>query len=245
MAAAVIPPSWQVPEAISSRFGAQAGRQRAMFHEGHLLLVTHRLPVPGHVERDAALFWRAPDGNWKATGADRGGLAGLRDLVGDYHKAVSEWEDRGENAQRANEYFEVIHAISPIMRAARNLHKTLQAAREAVPGDKDLISIRDLAYEIERTAEITYNDARAGLEFAQAKRAEEQAELQHHIARSSHKLNLLAALFFPVTAIATIFGVNFTHGFEQAYAPVLFWIVVAAAFAVGFAVRASVGRKDG
>ena len=238
----VIPHNWAVPDRFRARLGTHAGKQRAMVHEGHLLLILHALPVPGDITRKAVLFWRSPDGVWKAAGAAKGGIAGLRGHVESFMHAIAELEDRGEKATHAADYFAVLHAVAPMLRASRNLHKTLQAAREAIPDDVDLISLRDHAYEVERTAEIVHGDAKSGLDFMIAERAEEQAQIGTRIAVSSHRLNLVAALFFPITALGGIFGMNFVHGFEASFAPWLFWIVVIVAFVFGFTLRASLDR---
>src|SRR4029450_3368484 len=96
-----------------------------------------------------------------------------------------------------------------------------------------IIARRDLASAIERAAEIAHADAKSGLEFAIAHQAEEQSRMQQHIARSSHKLNLIPALFLPIPAVGTIFGVNLRHGMEDTYAPFLFWGLLAGAFLLG------------
>lgn len=241
--AKVIPHTWELPQKFRDRMGAGAGKQRAMVHEGHLLLVLHAVPTPGAIERDAAVFWRSPEGAWKSAGAVKGGLPALRSLVEAYTTTVAGLEDRVEKAQRAADYFKVLFAATPLLRAARNLHKTLQAAREATPNDSDIITLRDAAYEVERTADIVVADAKSGLDFCVAQRAEQQAESSEHIAVSGHKLNLIAALFFPITALGSIFGMNFIHGFETAHAPFLFWIILGIAFLSGFFLRSSLNRK--
>jgi len=105
-----------------------------------------------------------------------------------------------------------------------------------------LISLRDMANDIERSVELVHADAKNGLEYTIAKRTEEAADLSERIAKSGHRLNLLAALFFPVTAVGTMFGMNLTHGLEDAAAPLMFWVVLVLAFAVGFFVRSSISR---
>lgn len=235
--ASVLPKGWHVPEKIAQRFGTHAGRQRAMVHDGHLVLVTHDVPTPGDVERVAVLYWRAPDGTWKSS--DKGGLTSLRDLVDRYKKRVNELETRVEEARRASDYFEVLTAAAPVLRASRHLHKTLQDARDAI-GDRDIIALRDAAGDVERTAEILQTDAKSGLDYTAARRAEELSETSDRIARSSYRLNLIAALFLPISALGSIFGVNLKSGLEGIDSPFLFWAFVAAAFGVGFLVRAAV-----
>ncbi|MBL9021081.1 MAG: hypothetical protein JNL21_02725 [Myxococcales bacterium] len=240
----VLPSSWQVPDKISARFGTQAGKQRAMFADGHLVIVTHLVPTPQKSEPEPALFWRHPDGTWRSTGGARGGLGGLRTLVEDYKKRADALEDQVSKANKAADFFQALQAVAPALRSARNLHRALQEAREVVTADRDVISLRDQAADIERELDIAHADAKTGLEFAIAHQAEEQARMTQHIARSSHRLNLIAALFLPITAVATIFGMNLPHGMEGAYAPYLFWALLAGAFLLGLLVRATVDKRD-
>ncbi|NUO52643.1 MAG: hypothetical protein HOV80_27670 [Polyangiaceae bacterium] len=242
--ARVLPSSWTLPDKISARFGTSAGKQRSMFADGHLVIVTHVVPDPTKREREAALFWRHPDGTWRSGGGARGGLGGLRSMLDDYKKRVDLLEDNVSDAKKAADYFAALQAIAPVHRAVRNLHRALQEAREAVANDRDIIALRDLASDVERTAEIAHADAKSGLEFAIAHQAEEQSRMQQHIARSSHKLNLIAAMFLPITAVGTIFGVNLRHGMETTYAPFLFWGLLAAAFLLGLLVRAGIDKRD-
>ncbi len=150
-----------------------------------------------------------------------------------------------ETARSAADYFRILQDVAPLLRASRGLHKALQDAREALKTDVDMISLRDLAYEAERTLELAQQDANAGLDFTVARRAEEQAELAERIAKSSHRLNMITALFLPVTALGGVFGANLAHGLENTSAPWLFWGFVVAAFTVGFFVRSTVSNVDG
>jgi Mg2+ and Co2+ transporter CorA len=215
-----------------------------MIQDGHLVLVTHLVPAPSVVERTPALFWRAPDGTWKSTSEARGGLIGLRELVDAYHKRSIELEAQVDHARRASDYFAVLQGVGPVLRAARHLHRALQEAREGIPDDKDIISLRDAAGEVERTCEIVQADAKSGLDYTAARRAEELSETSDRIARSSYRLNLIAALFLPISALGSVFGVNLTHGLEGVAAPFLFWAFVVGAFIVGFIVRAAVKEPE-
>jgi hypothetical protein len=239
--AKLLPHTWTVPDRFRARLGAQAGRQRAMLHEGHLLLILHDTPGADETERRASFFWRAPDGSWKSTGAAaKGGVQALRGHLDTFTAAAHALEERVEKASRAADYFAVLQEVAPLLRAARNQHKALQEAREGCPDDKDLIALRDQSGDAERTLELVHVDAKNGLDFTVAKRAEEQAELAEQINRSSHRLNLLAALFLPISALGSVLGVNLEHGFEHKHAPWLFWVAVASALMIGLMVRAGV-----
>ncbi|MEC8434092.1 MAG: hypothetical protein VXZ54_14155, partial [Planctomycetota bacterium] len=61
-----LPKMWEVPDVFRERLGDRSGRQRAMFADGHLLLILHKAPQPNEDQRVAAFFWRQPDGNWMA-----------------------------------------------------------------------------------------------------------------------------------------------------------------------------------
>jgi hypothetical protein len=239
--AKLLPAAWDIPAPIRARLGREAGRQRAMLHEGHLLLVTHALPDARQIARKAAFFWRKPDGSWKAAGEASGGFGGLGALVEAYRARVGALEDEVEGATRAADFHRVIHATAPLARSARNLHKTLQEARDMVPADAGLIAMRDLAYEVERTAELVALEAKAGLDFVVANRAEAQVEHAAHIDRSNHRLNLVVALFLPITALSGMLGMNLPTGLERH--PWAFWAAVAGSFAVGFFLRARIDRR--
>jgi Mg2+ and Co2+ transporter CorA len=215
-----------------------------MVHDGHFVLVVHLVPGADDLDRKAAIFWRNPSGTWKSTGAVKGGFSALREIVGAYKTRVTELEAELDQSKRAAAYFKLLNDIAPILRSARHLHKTLQEAREAMPKEAPLIALRDTAGEIERAAELIQSDAKAGLDFTTAKRAEEQAELSEHIARSSHKLNLIAALTLPMSAIGAVFGVNLQHGLETRHSPWVFWVFVALSFVVGFLVKGWISKDE-
>lgn len=241
----LLPHTWEVPQRFRERLGTQGGRQRTMVHEGHLLLVLHDVPQPGDAMRKTSFFWRAPEGTWKSAGAAvKGGIPALRGHVESFAAAANALEERVEKAARAADYFAVLQETAPLLRSARNLHKALQEAREGCSADRDLISIRDHAGDVERILELVHADSKNGLDFTIARRAEEQAELADQIQRSSHRLNRLAALFLPISALGGMLGVNLEHGLEHWHAPWVFWIVFGGAFLVGFAVRAGVSSQE-
>jgi hypothetical protein len=233
-----LPANWTVPQKFRDRLGAQAGKQRAMVDEGHLLLILHAPPDPGSPEkREGRLFWRSPDGGWRATGGGSVNVGALRRHVESFAEALEPLEVAVESARTADDYFKAVHALTPLVRTTRNLHHTLQAAREAVPGDKDLIALRDQAYDLERAADLLLVQARDGLDFMVARRAEEQSAQGASMIAASHRLNMLIALFLPITALGSLLGMNLRHGLEEWNAPWTFWVVAAAAFGIGYVVR--------
>jgi hypothetical protein len=239
----ILPAVWDIPQVFRDRLGTRPGRQRAMIHDGHVLLVLHRPPKADEEERTGRFFWRKPDGTWMSSESG-GGLASLAAHLQEYADLIERYDQKEEGASTAAEYFDVIQAVTPLHRAARNLHQVLQDARKAVPDDHDLIDFRDQAYDVERNAELLYTDARNGLEYALARRAEDQAAAAHEMSVASHRLNVLAAFFFPIATLSAVFGVNLRHGWENVPPPGPFLIMLAAGLACGFILKGFITRGE-
>jgi hypothetical protein len=238
----IIPPTWNLPELIRVRLGQSSyGRQRAIAEEGHLLLVLHRPPGPDDRGREGILFWRSPAGDWQC---NRGGPGpgALKRHVQSYQELEAQYSAAYEKGPDIGELFDLVEILTPLVRSARNMHAALQAAREAVKADPLLIEMRDLGYEVERNLELLHEDVRTAIQHRSVRKAEEHARLSEQALQASHRLNTLAALFFPLTAIAGIFGMNFAHGLDERQ-PALFWLVFALGGALGFGMRSWVLAK--
>ncbi|MBZ5708001.1 CorA family divalent cation transporter [Nannocystis pusilla] len=240
-----IPHQWQVPEVFRERMGHQAGRQRVMSHAGHVLLILHELPDPETPERRAAkMFWRNPEGTWQCSAGGPPGISTLMAHVETFIEAANKLETRGDHARTADEWFALIQAAGPMLRTARNMHRALQEAREAAKTDRGLITTRDLAGDAERAFELIHAHAQEGLRYTSARQAEEQARGAQHMLEAAHRLNMIAAVFLPVTAVATLLGMNLRHGLESWPAPQTFWITLALCFAFGLWIKASMPRPQ-
>lgn len=238
----IIPPTWSLPEAIRARLGTSTyGRQRAIVEEGHLLLVLHKPPGPDDDKREGALFWRSPSGDWQF---NRGGPGpgGLKRHVQSYEELEAKLTSDFEQATDLSTLFDLVESLTPLVRAARNMHTAIQTAREAIKGEPTLIEVRDLAYELERTLDLLLEDVRTDIQYRTARQAEDQARFSKEALQASHRLNTLAALFFPLTAITSLFGMNFSHGFNQ-NSPFLFWLVFVIGVGLGLGMKAWVVAK--
>jgi hypothetical protein len=203
----LLPRVWEVPQVFRDRLGSGVGRQRVMAADGHLLLVLHAPPHPDATARQGRFLWRKPDGTWMSNDLGGGPQVVVKHLD-QFAAAVHDCDVLEEKAQTAEEYFAVLERLTPIQRSARNLHGVLQEARQLRPDDRDLINFRDRAYEIERTAELLQTETKNALDLLTAKKADEQARASRRMAVSAHRLNLLAAFFFPVAALSGMLGVN-------------------------------------
>ena len=193
-----------------------------MFEEGHLFIILHQVPGPDDIERKPAFFWRSPDGSWKSS-PEAGGVLGLQTHLTRYSARLEELDKEEQFAQTATEYHRVLEAIAPVMRSTRGLHRALQQAREFVKSDRDLINLRDSAAAVERTAELLFQDAQFGLNFTVAKQSEVQAQSAQRMANTAHRLNVLAALFLPMTALAGLLSMSVRA--DIADTPTNFWLI--------------------
>ena len=125
------------------------------------------------------------------------------------------------------------------------MHAVLQEARKLVPNDRNLINLRDQAYDIERTADLLYNTTKNALDFAIARRAEEEAQSSRKMAVSAYRLNLLAAFFFPLATLSAVFGTNMDHGLEHRSAPWPLLGLVVVGLLAGSILAAMVSRGGG
>lgn len=240
----ILPDTWGVPSRIRDRFGDTAGRQRAMFEDGHLVLVLHEPPGPEDLDRKARILWRSPSGTWSCN-TDGCVTNLLKKHVESFVRRSEELEGELQAASCAADYFNLLQAIAPLHRASRNLHTTLQQAREMVTDDHEIIVARDAANEVERVFELLQVDAKNGLDYTVAHKAELQSAQSLQMARSSHRLNVLAALFFPITAISSVFGMNFGSGLEALPHPWVFWGVLSTGFCAGLMLVRSLAPDPG
>jgi hypothetical protein len=232
----IIPPTWSLPEAIRARLSQTTyGRQRAIAEAGHLLLVLHQPPGADDSRREGVLFWRNADGQWQFSRGGPGPGALKRHVQG-YAELEGKLAQDYEEAMDTTALFDLVETLTPLARAAHNMFQALQDAREAIKGDMFLIEMRDLAYEVDRNLDLLLEDVRNAIQYRMAREAEEQAKLSKEAVRASHRLNILAALFFPLTAITSLFGMNMAHGFSE-HSPAIFWLVFLVGTGLGFAMK--------
>lgn len=235
---------WTLPDAIKNRLGDTTyGRQRTIFEDDHLLVILHAPPGADDEQREAEVFLRKPGGELLCNGQPHGDFR-MRKLLAAYQNRLDELTDVYEQSSGMGsaELFELIESLAPLNRSSTNMAAALQSARELAHDDQFLIAMRDEAYEVSRGFELLYADAKAALDYRIASNAESQAQKTHEMTVAQHKLNVMAAITFPLMAIATLLGMNLIHGFEN-YSPLLFYAVLIAGLAVGWAVKGWVTKN--
>ncbi|MBL9118193.1 MAG: magnesium transporter CorA family protein [Verrucomicrobiaceae bacterium] len=234
----LIPKTWtEFPEAIRVRLGREAGPQRAIVEEGHLLLILHHVPEAQATQRRAALFWRMPSGEWKSTAET------IPALLKGFDEKIADLDQRENLAVTAVAYHAVLEELAPVLRTSRGLHRALQQARELVKGDRDLINCRDQAASLERAAELLLQDAQFGLDFIAARNAETQAREAKNQAGAQHRLNLLAALFLPISTLASVYGMSVRLPGSES--PGAFWMILGVGAMLGLGIAWLLTRKQG
>lgn len=228
--------NWTLPAEIEARLGDNTfGRQRSIYEADHLLIILHAPPGAGEMEREFVLFFRKPDGALLCNGFE-GGEHKLRKLIADYRERWDACDKEYDTATTAEDLFRLLEKLAPLNRASTNLANALQSARDYVKQDKFLISMRDDAYEMSRAFDLLLVDAKLKLDYRIAKNAEAQASKADEMARAQHKLNILAAITFPLMALAALLGMNLRHGLEDK-SPVLFFIVLIIGVVIGLVLK--------
>ncbi len=240
-----IPPNWQLPEEFKSRIGSSVGRQRMMHTDGHLLILAHMVPEPDENSRRGIMFWRTAEGEWKASNGDPGNGA-VKMHLDRFAKKLDEYELMESKAQSSHEYLPLLEGLAPIARTMRNFLEVLEEARKSLPTDRNMIDHRDRAYELSRQAELLYDDAKNSMDVAVVRRAEEQARASHQMTSSAHRLNIMAALFFPFATLGAVFGTTLTDNWSwsQSMLPFLLFLLLGLATGAVLAVFVSRPPKD-
>lgn len=224
--APLIPANWSsFPAEFRNRLGTTVGRQRCMVAEGHLLIVAHLVPEADEVSRRGVLFWRDSGGEWKCSNGDPGRVA-LSMHMDRYSKRLDAFEQQEAAAMKADDYLPLLEGLAPIVRSNRNLLEALEEARKAIPEARELIDHRDRAYDLARQAELLYEDSKNSMDVAVVRRADEQAQSTHQMMVAAHRLNVLAALFFPFATLGAIFGTTLTDNWSWSQSPAPFILFV-------------------
>jgi Mg2+ and Co2+ transporter CorA len=232
----LFPHNWELPESIKRRLGKTTfGKQRAIVEDGHVLLVLHKVPGPADQRREGVLFWRDPQGEWKSS-AGGNGIERLKSHIESFATTAEKLEKTYATANSATDYFELLDHIVPVRRSGRNGFRAIQSAREQCKDYVDIIEVRDLASDMDRTLEILQQDTKNAIDYRTAREAEAQATFGRATARASHRLNILAALFLPLTAITGLMGMNIASGLEG-FGPLAFWGVFLVGLLTGIALQ--------
>lgn len=237
-----LPNTWEVPQELRERFGSKAGRQRAHEFEGHVILLLHCVPEQRATRRKAVYFWRHKLGEWSCS-EGRHGKETLMEHVSKYEDAVESLESRVAAANSTESWFGILAIVAPLHRAAANMSDALHDAQQHLPDNvrNVLQDAADAAAEVARDAELLQQQAQHSIDFLLARQNEIQALASEAQADATRRLNVIAAIFFPLATIASVFGMNLPSGMERA-SVMMFWIIVAAGLAMGIAVGAKVMR---
>ena len=112
----LIPKSWDMPDNFKRRIGAEVGRQRLIQEDQHILLVLHKVPqLDDDGKREASLFWRNEDGEWKSL-CEGGGLDALKRHLEHYRETAHILDEHLDAATEAADYFKILRQVKPLLR---------------------------------------------------------------------------------------------------------------------------------
>ena len=168
----------------------------------------------------------------------------MRALMESYENKLKELETAYDSATKAEQYFHLIEELMPIQRSAANMAATLQSGREQVKADRFILEMRDRSSDIARNFELLLGDSKMAMDYRMARNAEEQVAQSNQAVEAQHRLNILAAIFFPLMTIATIFGMNLQTGFETG-SPMIFWVVFIIGLVTGLLFKSWVVSSKG
>jgi len=236
-----LPTEWNLPPELLDRLTPAGGRQQALFADGHLLLFLHRVPDEDTPDREGVIFYREPSGQWHNEKEPRGLLL-LGEMLDDYEQRIDQLDDRLDVSNRVKDYYEILTGTHPIVRAVRNLSSTLDRSHEYLI-DPKLRPYLERAQVLERAAELLLTEARMAMDYAIAQDSELQSQVNLEMAKSGHRLNLMVALFLPLTALASVFGMNLTSGLEN-QGDWLFWVLLVVGVGLGYLLRIFIERAE-
>lgn len=203
-----------------------------MCEDDHVLLVLHAPPMPDEDERHGRFFWRKADGTWVSDQFGQG-PGSIMKHIDQYDQRIGELEKLEDEAKAAEDHFLILESLSPLHRAIRNMHSVIQELRKRHPEAREVINMRDQAYELERMAELLTTGTKNSLDYKIARSAEEQAVASDRMAVSSHRLNMLVAFFFPLATITSVFGMEIRSGLEKMPQPATFFAVIVIGLLLG------------
>jgi len=238
----LIPSNWSsFPDEFRSRLGTNVGRQRVMKSDEELLVVGHLVPEHDEAGRRGILFWRDSLGEWRCSNGDLG-KAALGMHLDRYGKRIEQYEQQEAVAVSADDYLPLLEGLTPLLRSTRNLLESLEEARKALPQERSLIDHRDRAYDLSRQAELLNEEAKNSMDVALIRRADEQANATHQMTVAAHRLNTLAAIFFPFATLGAIFGTTLTDNWSWSQSLVPFLLFLVAGSLIGLALAIFIVR---
>jgi Mg2+ and Co2+ transporter CorA len=203
----LLPTDWDVPVSFRERLGTGIGRQRLMAADQQLLLVLHAPPEPNDKTRKGRLFWRDVLGEWSSSEPSEG-IQTIQSHLDNYEAIIDELDRLEDAATTADRYFQILERLMPLERSSIHLYEVLQEARKECSECREIIDFRDRAYVIKRTAELLLAATRNSMKLIVVKRSEEHAEASYKMTVAAHRLNILAAFFFPIITVTAILGLD-------------------------------------
>jgi hypothetical protein len=248
----LLPDDWDVPASFRQRLGTEIGRQRLMVADQQLLLVLHAPPAANDNTRKGRLFWRDVLGDWSSSEPSEGSQT-IQSHLENYEVVIDELDRLEDAATTADRYFQILERLMPLERSSIHLYEVLQEARKECPECREIIDFRDRAYVIKRTAELLLAATRNSMKLIVVRRSEEHAKASHKMTFAAHRLNILAAFFFPIITVTAIlgldmlrvlniFGIQLASDTAAKVVPLMFIVLVVCCMGIGWQLMRMINR---
>jgi Mg2+ and Co2+ transporter CorA len=202
--------TFEVPPSLAHHVGRSVGRQRVITDDGAVLIVLHRPPIDDYWKREGVFLLKKPNTAWLTKGE-----RSARILLDSYRTVACGFDEEFEDASTPSALFALLDRLVPIRRSARNVHAVLAEAGKHLREDTELAEWINFAYETERGLDLLYDDIRHTIDSHLARIEEEHMELAKQSVIATNRLNLLVALFLPLATIASVLGMNLSHGINK------------------------------
>ncbi|BCX49941.1 hypothetical protein HAHE_38490 [Haloferula helveola] len=232
-----LPEGFELEDDLADQLSNRSGGQRYVEGETEALMILHEVPQPKIPEREPIVFWRKGSGKWHGPDGEES-LRGISRLLDRYQEAIDRHEATIDETEEITEVFSIIRHAGPIARATRNMATVLEKAAEADEDNRTLRGHRDRVRDLQRAAELLYQDAKLTLDFWQAESAEEHQQAAERSNVIAFRLNLMAGFFLPLVAVAGLLGMNVAiPDFLMPW----FWAIISSGLVLGLIVLFIVG----
>jgi Mg2+ and Co2+ transporter CorA len=199
--------TFDVPHSLAHHVGRSVGRQRVITDDGVILVVLHKPPIDDYWKREGVFLLKKVNTAWHFKGERT-----TRTLLDSYRNVARNFDEEFEDASTPSALFALLDRLVPVRRSARNVHAVLAEAGKMLPDDMELADWINFAYETERGLDLLYDDIRHTIDSHLARIEEEHMELTKQSVIATNRLNLIVALFLPLATIASVLGMNLSHG---------------------------------
>jgi Mg2+ and Co2+ transporter CorA len=214
----------KVPPNLQALLAETIRRQRYLSEGDCFALILHQLPAPDSEERVPCLFVSQSTPTTAPLEAVKGPYQGIKPLLADYDAELDTLEDALESTSDLQLLFDLQQRLIPTARSLRNAVRVLEGAHVAHRKHRGLTATLEYAHELGRDLDILEASLATKIDNQQSRILLQQAQATARLEEKNHRLNMILAMFLPLTALTSAFGMNLDSGLDTTWVP-YFWSV--------------------